>query len=446
MMYRSDQPSAGMARLFTVCVAIYLTIYALEGPVRYALYNVGASSAILLRDLLIIGPLLALLAMQAIRGRVHPAYVAYGAIVAVHGIVSTLNFHNLIPAVYGAMLLAPVLFGFIAARQLVLPERRMLLFLGALWALTVGGVVLDKFFVSFPWTGIETNIGGISVDLARNWEIKSGFAKRAAGFTRSSINAAMILPVLALIVAPRIRSYVLRMMVLIITTGAVLLTTQKGAVVAIAAVTVILAAPRFARYRLLVWAAIGFAILDVALPIFTTGLLMPDRGGVFSFASFGMRITATWPDAWRWINDNNLFPFGVGLGGIGGAQRFFAQDFTNPSDNIFIFLYANFGVFSLFYLGWMVWQGMRQPLEARDLAIIPLSILVYELAYGAALSMLEDQVSELAFGMSVGMLWLLREMAEAKPWANPFRAAPKSYGPLVTYEPARQPEHALDEP
>jgi hypothetical protein len=166
---------------------------------------------------------------------------------------------------------------------------------------------------------------------------------------------------------------------------------------------------------------------------------------VFSFASFAMRITGTWPDAWRWINDNNLFPFGVGLGGIGGAQRFFAQDFTNPSDNIFIFLYGNFGVLALFYMGWMVWQGMRQPPETRDIAVIPLSILVFELAYGAALSMLEDQVSELAFGMSVGMLWLLREMAEAKSWANPYEGAPVRYGPLLTYEPARQPEHALDE-
>jgi hypothetical protein len=444
MMHRTDEPSAGMARLFTVCVAMYLLIYVLEGPVRYALYNVGASSAILLRDGLILGPLLALLVIQATRGRVHPAYFAYGAIVALHGIVSTLNFHNIIPAGYGAMLLAPVLFGFIAARQLVLPRRRMLLFLGALWALTVTGVFLDKFFISFPWTGIETNIGGISVDLARNWEITSGFAKRAAGFTRSSINAAMVLPVLGLIVAPRIRSYVLRMLVLIITTGAVLLTTQKGAVLAIGVVTMILAAPAFMRYRLLVWAAIGFAILDVALPIFTTGLLMPERGGVFSFASFAMRITSTWPEAWRWINDNNLFPFGVGLGGIGGAQRFFAQDFTNPSDNIFIFLYANFGVFSLFYVGWMVWQGMRQPPETRDIAVIPLSILVFELAYGAALSMLEDQVSELAFGMSVGMLWLLREMAQAKSWANPFQGTPVRYGPLLNYEPVKEPEHAVD--
>ena len=220
-------------------------------------------------------------------------------------------------------------------------------------------MVLDKFFVTFPWMGMETHIGGISVDVSRGWDIDdNGIAKRAAGFTRSSISAAMLLPTLALIIALRMRSYVLRMLMLFATVGAVFMTTQKGAVVAIAVVTLILATPGFMRYRLLCWAAIGFAVLDVTLPIFTSGLLVADNGGVFSFASFAMRITDTWPDAWRWISDNNLFPFGVGLGGIGGAQRFYAQDFFNPSDNLFIFIYANFGVLSLFYLGWMLWQGI----------------------------------------------------------------------------------------
>jgi hypothetical protein len=432
-----------MQGLFTLCAVAYLLIYAFEGAIRYGLYSVGADSAILLRDGLIIGPLLLLLAAQACRTRVHPAFLAFGAIVALHGLIGALNFHTLLPAVYGAMLLVNVLFGFLAARALVLPGRKVVLLLGLVWAISVFGVVLDKFFVTFPWMGIETHIGGISVDVSRNWDISDGIDKRAAGFMRSSISAAMLLPILALIVAQRIRSYLLRMLVLCTTVGAVFLTTQKGAVAAIAAVTLILATPGFMRYRLLCWAAVGFAVLDIALPIFTSGLLVTQNGGVFSFASFGMRITDTWPDAWRWISDNNLFPFGAGLGGIGGAQRFYAQDFFNPSDNLFIFLYANFGVLSLFYLGWMVWQGLRQPPDTQAVAITPLAILVFNLGYGAALSMLEDQVSQLFFGASVGMLWMLRQMAGAKPWANPFKGMPIRFGPALTYG-AKRPAHAVD--
>ncbi len=435
-----------MQGLFTVCALAYLLIYAFEGVIRYGLYLVGADSIILLRDGLIIGPLLLLLAAQAFRTRVHPAYFVFGAIVALHGLIGTLNFHTVLPAVYGAMLLVNVLFGFIAARALVLPSRKVVLVLGLVWAISVFGVVLDKFFVTFPWMGLETHIGGISVDVSRNWDITEGFAKRAAGFTRSSISAAMLLPTVALIIALRMRSYALRMFMLLVTCAAVFLTTQKGAVLAIGVVTLILATPGFMRYRLMCWAAIGFAILDIALPIFTSGLLVDDNGGVFSLASFAMRITDTWPDAWRWISDNNLFPFGVGLGGIGGAQRFYAQDFFNPSDNLFIFIYANFGVLSLFYLGWAIWQGLRQPPDTRVIALTPLAILVFNLGYGAALSMLEDQVSQLFFGASVGMLWMLRQMQAAKPWANPFRGAPVRYGgPALTYT-LKQPAHALEQP
>jgi hypothetical protein len=431
-----------MQGLFMLCAVAYLLIYAFEGVIRYGLYLAGADSLILLRDTLITVPLVLLLAAQAFRTRVHPAYWAFAAIVGLHGLIATLNLHTSLPAIYGAKLLVNVLFGFVAARTLVLPGRKVVLLLGLVWAVSTFGVVLDKFFVTFPWMGLETHIGGISVDVSRNWDITDGFAKRAAGFTRSSISAAMLLPTLALVIALRMPSYILRMLMLIATCVAVFLTTQKGAVVAIGVVTMILAAPGFMRYRLLCWAAVGFAVADVALPIFTSGLLMTDNGGVFSFASFAMRITDTWPDAWRWIADHQVFPFGVGLGGIGGAQRFYAEDFFNPSDNLFIFLYANFGVLALFYLAWMVWQGLRQPPDTRVVAITPLALLVFNLGYGAALSMLEDQVSQLYFGASVGMLWMLRQMAEAKPWANPFRGAPFRYGgPAIVYSP-EQPAHA----
>ena len=133
-----------MQRLFTLCAVAYLLIYAFEGVIRYGLYSVGANSVILLRDGLILGPLLILLVAQACRTRVHPAYFVFAAIVGLHGIISTLNFHTALPAIYGAMLMVNVLFGFIAARVLVLPSRKVVLLLGTVWGISVVVVVLDK--------------------------------------------------------------------------------------------------------------------------------------------------------------------------------------------------------------------------------------------------------------------------------------------------------------
>ena len=412
-----------MQSVFTFAGTTYLLIYAFEGLLRYGLYNVGMDSAILLRDGLLVVPLAVLLVTQAFQLRVHPAFFVFAGIIALHGLIITLNFHTTLPAIYGAKLLVNVLFGFIAARQIIQPSRRLARLLALVWLISVVGLLLDKFVYTFPWMGMETFVGGIKVDVSRGWDIDGGFEKRAAGFFRSSISAAMLLPVLAAILAPRLRSWLLRLLFLAVTCGAVALTTQKGALVAVAAVSIILCLPEWSRYWLLCTACIAFAIVDVALPIVTTGLLMQDTGGVFSFASFAMRISRTWPDAWAWIKVHDVFPFGVGLGGIGGAQRFYAVNFFNPSDNLFIYLYANFGLFGLFYLGWACQVGRRLPEELRASAIAPLSILAFNLGYGAALSMLEDQVSALSIGAAVGMLWQLHQVARAGLWSDPYGGA-----------------------
>src|SRR5580658_7492000 len=428
-----------MQALFSLCAVSYLLIYAFEGAIRYGLYNIGHDDAILLRDGLVLLPLATLFPTQAFRLRVHPAFFVFAGIIGLHGLIAVLNLGTAVPAIYGTKLLVNVLFGFIAARPLAQPSRRVLWLLALVWMVAVIGVLLDKFVYTFPWMGLETHIGGIQVDVSRGWDIDSGFDKRAAGFARSSIAAAMLLPTLALIIAPRIRSVVVRFLLLGVTVGAVVLTTQKGALVAVAAVSAILCAPAWSRYRLLCLACLGFAVVDVALPLITAGLLIPESGGVFSLQSFAMRIVSTWPEAWQWILHNQVFPFGVGLGGIGGAQRFYAPNFFNPSDNLFVFLYANFGVLGLVYLGWTSCIGLRLPAHLQPRATAALALLAFNLGYGAALSMLEDQVSAMFFGAAAGLLWQLHQIARAGAWTDPFerararfRAMQPPYAPVGT--------------
>ena len=412
-----------MQRLFNVAAVTYIMIYAFEGVVRYGLYSVGHDDAILLRDLLLVLPLGLLFVAQALRGRLHPAFAVFAAVIAVHGAIAIFNLGSYLPAIYGAKLLINVLFGFLAARELLNPGPRTMTIFVLIWLASITGVVLDKFLYTFPWMGLETHIGGIQVDVSRGWDIDGGFDKRVAGFTRSSISAAMLMPILATIIAPRIRNVILRFLMLVITVGGVFLTTQKGSVTAIAAVTLILCAPRWSWYALLSFACAMFALLDVALPLVTAGLLMPQSAGVFSFASFAMRITLTWPEAWQWIANHNVFPFGVGLGGIGGAQRFYAADFFNPSDNLFVYLYANFGVFGLAYLGWIAALGPRLPRIARTEAFQALAVLAFILGYGAALSILEDQMAALFAAAAAGMLWQLRQEVFVRSWSDSYHGS-----------------------
>jgi len=412
-----------MARLFSFGAVIYLLIYAFEAAIRWGLFSVGMDNAILARDALIMVPLAILFVAQCFRLRVHPAFWVFAVIIALHGLIATLVFRTTIPAIYGAKMLVNVLFGFIAARQLLQPGRSILALFALVWLVCVVGVGLEKFVYSFPWTGLSTHVGGITVPMSVNWDIDSGIEKRAAGFMRSSISAAMLIPVLGLILACRQSNWMIRFLVLAITVGTVFLTTQKGSVLAIAGVSVALLVPMAWRWTMLTWECIGFTMLVIMMPIFTAGLLIAESGGVFSLSSFAMRITDTWPDAWRWINDNQLFPFGVGLGGIGGAQRFFAEDFMNPSDNLYVFLYGTFGVLGLVYLGWAIAQMLLLPRELRSAGTTAAAVLTFNIGYGVALSMLEDQVSALFIGASVGLLWQMRQFALARPWSDPFVGA-----------------------
>lgn len=427
-----------MPALFGFCAVLYLSIYAFEGVIRYVLYHVGLSDAILLRGGLMILPTVLLLLKQAFSFRVHPAFFIFAGIVLLHGTLSTANLHTPLPAVYGAMLLLNVLFGFIAARQLMRPRKRAMWILSLIWLASVVGVALDKFVYAMPWSGLAAHIGGITEDVSRGWDI-IGFEKPAAGFFRSSISAAMLLPILALLLAARTRSWLIRTFVLGVSVGAVFLTAQKASIIAIAVVGLLMLAPGRMRYTLLCAACLGFAAVDVALPLVRAGLVVTDNGGVFSFGSFGTHIVQTWPNAWKWIANNEIFPFGVGLGGISGAQRSYAEDLFDPSDNLFVFLYANFGFLGVVYLAWAACQGLRLPDKIRPAAIGALAILAFNLANGAAQAMLDDQMSALFIGASVGMLWQLRQIAVGGRWRDPYAGGDLEAHAPPTFE---QPVHA----
>src|SRR6185437_4713990 len=118
-----------MQAIFTFCTISYIIVYAFEGAIRYGLFSVGADSLILARDGLIVVPIVLLLIYQGFRTRVHPAFFAFAAIVGLHGLIATLNFHTSLPAIYGAKLMINVLFGFIAAKQLLQPGRKVVLIL-----------------------------------------------------------------------------------------------------------------------------------------------------------------------------------------------------------------------------------------------------------------------------------------------------------------------------
>ena len=401
----SNIDSEAFASIFAFCAACYLIIYATEAPIRFGLYLAGKDSLILVRDVLIIAPLFFLAAAQSFRLQLHGAFILWGLLMAFHGMVLVGTTGSIPGAAYGAKVLINLLFGFFIAGALVSPERPMLRVIALLWLVIVIGVCIEKFGVTFPWTGIKTVIGDLNVDVSKDWQIEDPLARRVAGFTRSSISVAAALPSLTIVLLCKLRHPAVKGLLALIAIGAVVLTTQKGSVVAFVPVAAILCLPMAHQAGWLRGAFVIFALLAVGLPLMTLGLHMDHGAGVFSTESLYLRIAYTWPDAWRWITNHQMLLFGVGMGGIGGPQRLYAEDFFNPSDNIAILLYAYFGVFAVLYVG-IVWALAFKPVTGRMDRVIPaLAILAFAFGYGMVLSVIEDQSASLFLGAAVGVLW-----------------------------------------
>lgn len=400
-----------LVALFAFCAATYLTIYALEAPVRYGLYLAGRDSLILLRDGLMAGPLLLLCAAQAGQLRLHPAFAAFGLAILFHGLVLMGTVGSPMGAAYGVKILLNLLFGFFAAGMLLAPQGRMLRLFAILWVLIMIGIVLDKGGMAFPWTGMTTQVGDLNVDVSKDWQISDPFARRVAGFTRSSIAVAAILPCLAIVLMCRMRSLWARMALAAPSVIGVFLTTQKGSLIAFLPIAFLLCLPASGRLGRLRLCFLGFLLLAAGLPLLTHGLHLDHGDGVFSMESLYLRIAYTWPDAWDWIARHQMLVFGVGLGGIGGPQRLYAPAAFNPADNIAVLLYAWFGLFAVLYAALVVRLALRPVTGEGARVEASVAILAFAAGYGVVLSVIEDQTACLFLGAAIGCLW--RETAPA---------------------------------
>ena len=57
-----------------------------------------------------------------------------------------------------------------------------------------------------------------------------------------------------------------------------------------------------------------------------------------------------WPEAIELIHDSGNSLLGRGIGGLGTSQLYFEHDLYNPGDNMFIHIWANYGIIFLILL------------------------------------------------------------------------------------------------
>lgn len=397
------QRGARTARAIPVALWVAIVLSVLEGPVRFALNAAHLDSLIFLRDALIFGSLAAFVAARAPKRAIPGSVGVFFVLATIHGAVSLFNIGSLLPALYGLKIFVPALCGFLVAESIFKPSPGVMRLVFALWVATVIGAACDQFWLDYPWVGLNVDLGGVDVFLGRDWQ--SGPVKRVAGLTRSSINLAVDIPLLSFLLLTFVRSRVARALVCGITIAVLVWTTQKGAILGYAFAVLALWLSTRSFTAPLKFAIVVATFLMVFAPTVLIFVDMPRDQGVFSFESLIERIERMWPGAWDWIS--RFPPFsGVGLGGIGGSQRFFGAGDMNAVDNLFLYLFANFGFASLLYLAAAVLIGLNAKVEDPRRDGVVLSSLVFLLMYGLVISLIEDQIASIWLGATLG--WLTR--------------------------------------
>ncbi len=314
----------------------------------------------------------------------------------------------------------PFFLGMMAVRFDLFP--RIMKHVPLLTVLALAGVFVTAL-TTVPWMGGEGySIGGVEVEITRNWDAFG--VSRLPGFSRASYTAANHLTVFALWLLCTRMSVFWKAVLWGAAGYAILLTTSKTPLIVIAA-----APPLLLGYTLLSrtgkWARVySYGVVAVILAIMIGLPLMGEinKGGgrihlpyddIFPFLrmeSFADRVENMWPNAFRLLDVDGpvAHVLGRGLSGIGVGQKFTEMDIINSGDNMHVFLYITFGMFSsLFYAALLLGHKRamdRFPKTSQGMPpVFYLATVTAVLGLGTLTCVIESILPVFAFGAMVAL-------------------------------------------
>ncbi|MFC7052620.1 O-antigen ligase family protein [Hansschlegelia quercus] len=451
----SEDANAFEAAVLTIALCIYIALFASEGVVRWVLNMFGADPLIFLRDAMIFGAIGLIVLRRFMNHRGAPLVVGTVAVLALHGMIGYFNMRGLSPVIAGAKPFLSLIIGAYCADRLFRPKRWFIVFLSVLFVASVIAGGLEKYFVEWPWVGLKADIGGQAVEISRDWQI-GGADKRAAGLARSSAHLSGLLSCVGILLFFIARSMFVRLLIAVMTTVGVFWSTQKGTLAGVIVIfTVAMVFPKRAAIPALKWTMLILLLLMIGLPLMLPGYIMPSGDiSVFSLQSFYDRAARMWPDAWAWYAQKSVPFFGVGLGGIGYAMRMYSPDaafyvtnfaayepyYLNSADNMFVYLYVQFGVMSLLYIGLIAFYALRQRSAYDQTTTAALAMLAFIFAYGVVANVIEDQISCLFFGAAIYILFR-NVTQDAREPSHVVATPPKTAAPFDPYRVAFVPKN-----
>lgn len=215
-------------------------------------------------------------------------------------------------------------------------------------ALGMAGVIVDYFY-DLPWAGLVYEVGDLHIEAQR--EVFIYKIARLGGFSRASFDVAAQLAVFASLLFVSRHARLTRLCFLGFLLGGIILTTSRSfliAFVGVLACGLFFYSTKASIFRFallpLVWLPILIVLIEFGIKDFTGSIVNYDRGGLATTLSFAMRTEGNWLDSLGMLEGTTAWVMGLGLGGIGAAQKPFEPDAYVAPDNLLIYSLVNFGI------------------------------------------------------------------------------------------------------
>lgn len=332
---------------------IYLFTQVVDGPLRFALQTIGVEILLYSRDIIPIAVVVMAIGHAIAKGRINYLLLIILFILALYGLVGLVHIPNIFQVAFGFKILLPFLMGVLCYAIFFTNIRRVRLFFGIYLMIACIGIYAN-FFVEFPWQGLNYLVGGIKIEGTLDRETM-GF-DRLVGFSRANFEAATQILMLSIFMVAFTKNKLVSLIIWLIAGGAIFITTTKAAIGIYLLISLFFLAYKLVRNRFKIYSKMLIIplCLMIALPLYLSNEYIEidptDTVQVGLFASFGDRALNAWPPVFKHVRDNGNTITGLGIGGAGASEQRFADEIHGFTDNMFVFLYAWFGVLSVFFL------------------------------------------------------------------------------------------------
>lgn len=392
-------------QVFFYGTMFYLFTFLVESPIRFALDTVGGSILIYFRDAIPLLMLGVVLCTACLTGKIGRPLLFILGVLTFFTMVAVVYGTNALQILFSLKIILPFLIGLMLYQELFSDKRRLVKYMWFFFGIVISGVYLNVFF-TFPWAGLANKIGGVEIigSLDQN---TAGF-NRITGFARTNFEAASQIVLLIVYLAIFGRGKAIRFVLWVAAGGAIVLTTTKGIVGVYVVLSLFFAAyvmvPRLHKlYRVLLIVPIGAMVL-LPLTLSEMDIDISDPVQVAMYASFADRVANGWPPVFENVREKGSVITGRGVGGTGAGEYYFASDANGTADNMFVYLYAWFGLFSVVLLGLLYWKSQRLNILSRREDLCVFLWLVSILSYGIAANIIESAFFAFFFGLCVARI------------------------------------------